>query len=219
MKMASITRWGVLILVLSQAMACVDDGASVYIRSAITTEGDDCVLTPGSVVIGSGQIDLAASRGYGLGLVVVNQILSRRDNLMADPSVVQMESYEVSINTPDGSLIGIAGNPSRVLASTAVPAAAGGVPGEAATAFRAIDDTLLQGLIDSGVAVDGGGISLSIVGIGMTGGQSGVETAPFSFPISFCMGCLGVCEGVATEEDAKSCSPGQDSQPYIVPGC
>lgn len=129
----------------------------------------------------------------------------------------QVKGFNVTIKLPDGSTPELSGdlpNPYSVTTSAVIPPnQEQGQTSFGTAAARAIPVSYRNAIVDLLNASGFNSIVLDLRAFGETSGGFNQQSPPFSWPIDFCQGCLGVddCEEPPFEVgDSVGCFGGQD---------
>lgn len=153
-----------------------------------------------------GLYDVSVAGPYVIAALVQSYLVSNSLEFQGEQNNVRINSLEITIRLPDGTLPALPGpNPYTVSTTAVIPAnlqsgtfteevaAAEGIPTAYAAALAGFSSILLD-----------------IRASGTTFGGFTNQSATFSFPISICSGCL-VRATCTTEEAQEYCFPGQDT--------
>jgi hypothetical protein len=224
MKQVSLRAGGraaVLLGIMAVSGGCTEDQTGFFILGNVAAEAPDCVATtdPGSPMYSSGTLDVALRSEYEASLLVGSQLTPRGDkaNLRTETMITTITGAEVQLLTDTGALE----------TEFTVPAAGVILPDSSADpGFGLVTATLIP--TDSGNRLaeelnNPAEIKTRIARVvvfGKTIGGLEVETAPLSYVIRVCEGCL--VEFPASSYDpvsgcvpsgagvAAPCRPGQD---------
>ena len=233
-KMIDSTKSVLVALILVTCSApCVtgclaDNDSSVFIRQVIKPNSDcDFVNDPSSGSILSGVLDVSFRGSYTAGLLIGNQLMSRKtiNGQTAETSHFRAEGVVSRVEDWDGTALS---EFSTVVVGMAT-AGTSSEPGWGAVSSVILDETasavLRKRLTDNpslGVVRTVAMVSV----FGETLGGQKLETGVFKFPINVCRGCLLRIPQKAVDttkptpnclrnEDApdqKLCFPGQDAE-------
>jgi hypothetical protein len=135
---------------------------------------------------------------------------------------------EVSLETPDGQRLELAGlpNPYTVTASANLEVAPDDSFSSSATFSIAIPESYRQPVADAVFAAGFDELIVAFKAIGTTMGGFTQNSATFFWPVQLCNGCLDLCpsqavaDALSGEELPASCLPGQDGYfycQYLIP--
>ena len=206
----------VLLGVMAVSGGCTEEETGFFILGNLAVEAGECVATadPGAPMLPSGTLDLALRQEYEAALLVGSQLTPRGDkeNLRTETMITTITGAEVRLHNDVG----------EVLNEFTVPAAGVILPDSSeAPGFGIVNATLVpsgNGGAPAPGAVDT--LIARVVVFGKTIGGVDVETAPLSYVIKVCTGCLiefpasafDPTSGCVPSEEAPAapCRPGQD---------
>jgi len=179
--------------------------------------------------------DTVLLRGmYDLNAPLFDYIVTPRiDSYLVDNSIeiqaqqgnFQVTGFNLTVKLPDGTIPELAGglpNPYFVTSNAFIPVnVESGSVSSGAAAARVIPLSYRTAIIDVVNASGFNSIVLDVRATGQTSGGFTQTSPPFSWPIDFCDGCLGVdCIEPLERGDPVGCFPGQDIWGYcedIIP--
>jgi hypothetical protein len=206
----SITSWG-----------CTEDETGFFILGNVAIDAPECVASadPTSTLVSSGLLDLALKRDYEASLLVGSQLAPRGDkeNLRTETMIATITGAEVHLFTDEG----VGGLEFTVPAAGTILPNTSSDPGfgiVTATLIPAGEANNLEALL-----VDRPLITrvAEVRVFGKTIGGLDIETAPLSYVIRVCRGCLvdfpsdaingeGECVVALNEAGIAPCRFGQD---------
>jgi hypothetical protein len=180
------------VLIGGWGLGCTSEETGFFVRGNVTIEAPDCIASAeaDALLISSGVLDVALRRDYQASLLVASQLAPRGDkgNLRTETMIATITGAEVHLHKDTGELDG---NPFTVPANGVIPPNASNDPG-----FGIATATLIPA--DRGNELfaelaEPGQIRTRIAEVtvfGKTIGGLDIETAPFSYVIRVCKGCL-----------------------------
>ncbi|MGD8609285.1 MAG: hypothetical protein PVH21_18445 [Myxococcales bacterium] len=197
---------------------------SIQVTANLKPTTNNCTVTADQEqLVSIGRYD----RNYGGSYRIIPRIESYLVNngleFQGSQGNVQIESFELTILLPDGTQpdFGDLPNPYTQGASSAViPASTSpGTPSLGFATAIGIPENYIGPVVDALDSTGFDSIVLEIRANGKTAGGFSNQSPPFSWPVTFCSGCLGTtCEEPAMVGDPTdgSCLPGQDSWQYCA---
>lgn len=216
-------RAAVLLGISLTGLGCTDEETGFFILGNVVVEAPECAARPEgtSTLLGAGLLDVALRPDYVANLLVGSQLAPRGDktNLRT----------ETMIATFTGAEVHLTGGPDVARVSFTVPAAGTTIPpnSSADPGFGIVSATLIpaaQG-VDIGLDLTDRAQLVTRVAevsvFGKTIGGLDIETAPFSYAINVCKGCIvefpadaidanGNCGAALNEAAGSPCRVGQD---------
>ncbi len=159
-----------------------------------------------------GLWDTNIASGYTIALQLQSYLISNALEFQGEQGNLQVDNYDITILLVDGSLPDLGGltNPYRVTTSAVLAASeAGGDPVPGVGVATGVPASYQDAIVALGVDE----IVLSIRAGGTTFGGFSQRSAPFSWPVALCAGCLDNCAA----EKVNLCLPGQDVWAYCIP--
>lgn len=217
-------------------MACAKNESTLFVRDVKQVSADTCAASPDESSAGwlSGVLDVALRLEYDATLLVGSQLIDQGDpaTVKTETSKIQLYATDVQVLDEDGNVytyVDATGSEKSAEFSTPsagfVNAALGGQ-----AAYGLIGATL----IDYNTAADlrtqlnqpsrpERSLVASVVVHGRTLGGNELVTAPFTFPIRVCYGCLVTFPPDAIEDNPKyppvNCRNSQASTDTTSVGC
>ncbi len=211
--------------ILGVGASCTEERTGFFIRGNVVIEGPDCIARPESsaVLHASGVLDVALRTEYEAALLVGSQLAPRGDkaNLRTETMITTITGAEVHLYDDAGATVA----EFTVPATGVIPPETSADPGFGIAMATLIPAATGRDLRDSPTD----GIQLGevrtrvaeVVVFGKTLGGLEVETAPLTYVIRVCNGCLvdfpsdaldgsGACTLALTDADAPPCRFGQD---------
>lgn len=211
----------VLALATGLLVGCAPGNPGLYIGNVVAPD-DTCAFAANSPALLQGTLDVAVpDNSYDATLRLVNQLTNLSQTgasgfpPMSDPNVIVVRQAEVEIQDIGGNPLAFAGglpNPFTIpVGGVAVPSGDGMSSGEAVGLTQIVPAAYTADL--AAAAGTDAQIIVSITAIGTTLGDAEVVSAPFTFPIQLCSGCL--VTGCLMDEEGEplcipACDPGQD---------
>jgi hypothetical protein len=213
----------VLLGIIGMGEGCTDENTGFFILGNEHVESPECVARaePTETMIITGVLDVAIKPDYEATLLVGSQLAPRGDkaSLRTETMITTIAGAEVQLYTDTGAL----DTEFTVPAAGVIRPESGSDPG-----FGIITATLIPAA--SGVALadelnDPAEVRTRVAKVtvfGKTIGGLDVESAPFTFVIRVCEGCLvdfpadafdpalGCTGGGSTDAQVPPCRPGQD---------
>lgn len=234
--MSQRTRAGATLLLALAGIwlgGCAENRSSLFIRQVVAPQGDSatCEYTnsPSAGALFSGVLDAGLALEYRAKVLVGNQIVRRGDEntLRTETSRIQLNEADVTVLDASGASV------TRTDGSTAaftipisgfVDPGSGSEPGYGLADVLLIDAVTAQGLATQAQMAGLSPVVASVVVRGETLGGNEIESAPWQFPITVCVGCTVVfppaaddsanplpdCDSPSTEDFVANCTPGQD---------
>jgi hypothetical protein len=204
---------------IGSATGCADNNSTLFIAGVLYPKAPTCTVTndPTSEILGSGTLDVAFRTDYQAWLLVGNQFAPRgsKQNLRTETTRIILTGAEVSLAKSSGEAI--KGGDFSVYGSGFVDSSLSEEPGfglfEADLIPSTIGATLAAPLI--GTAKINAVVATVKVFGNTLGGQS-VESAPLTYPIQVCYGCL-VQYPLAALDATNQCLTNSTDAP--IPGC
>ena len=209
----------VLLGVMTVSGGCTDEETGFFIMGNVVVDAPECVASPdsGSVLHSSGVLDVALRPEYDASLLVGTQLTPRGDktNLRTETMITTITGAEVELYRDTGEL----DTEFTVPASGVILPDGGADPGfgivtatliPAATGIALAEELTNPNEIRSRVA--------RIVVFGKTIGGLDIETAPHSYVIRVCEGCLVEFPAEAYDPTGGGCLP-TDTGDNLVPPC
>ena len=183
--------YGVGCAAVALGVACATDAyTALEIQQVQVLSGDDCVVpgTPTSTRRFAGTLDLALPDGsappYYLPIVIVNNLASSGGSAAEEMNNITLQHFTVELSAP-----GVSWNDTcpatfdtQNITDTIPP---GGSSGMGLYIIQPAHSRCLQ----SQVPEQGVTVTAKITAIGRHGG-TGIKSAPFTFPVNACWGCL-----------------------------
>lgn len=211
-------------------MACAKNESSLFVHDVKQVSADTCAATADEAASAwlSGVLDVSIRREYDATLLVGNQMVVRGDTnaLRTETSKITLYSTDVQVLDEEGNVYAYAGGTSEF----STPGAGFINPSSGATAsygligatlidFNTASDLILQ-LNQPGRPERS--LVASVVVHGRTLGGNELVTAPFTFPIRVCYGCLVTFPPEAIDPTVKpaiNCKNGQAATSATSLGC
>lgn len=204
---------------------------SIQVAANLKPVGADCTITADQtdlVSIGRYDLDYGETyRSYRINPRIESYLISNALEFQGTQTNVQITSFELTLLLPDGTQPDLGGldNPYTQGASSPLipPSTSPGTPSTGFASAIGIPANYIGPVVNALISSGFDSIVLEIRANGTTTGGFSNQSPPFSWPITFCNGCLGTtCEEPAVEGDPVegSCFPGQDSWQWcatIVP--
>jgi hypothetical protein len=183
-------------------MACAKNESTLYVREVKQVDDATCAATADEGTAGwlSGVLDVALRLEYDAVLLVGSQLITQSDptTLKTETSKIQLYATDVQVLDEDGNVYAYtdaAGNsktsefstPSAGFVNAATGAASFGLIGATLVDYNTAKD--LQTQLNQPTHPERSLVA-SVVVHGRTLGGNELVTAPFTFPIRVCYGCL-----------------------------
>jgi hypothetical protein len=202
---------------------CAPGNPGLLIMNVVAPD-ETCTYAVGNPQYLGGTLDVGSLRptvttsGYIATFRFGNQLLnlSRTGSAgppMADPNVMQIQRFEVTLQDVGGAPLPLLQNPYTVYAGGGlIPSSDGGSAGEGIGGAEIIPATYIPDLAAL-AGTDSADIVVNVQAIGVTAGGAEVISNPFFYPIHLCAGCL--VPGCVRDADmaavcSPACIPGQD---------
>lgn len=200
--------WGAFLVGVA-AIGCTDEQTGFFIMGNVKVEAPECIARAEgtATLIDSGVLDVALRPEYQASLLVGSQLAPRGDkaNLRTETMITTITGAEVHLYTDTG-------DPDPTSPSFTVPASGVIRPeGSADPGFGIVNATLIPAATGIGLAgelTNRGEVRTRVAAVtvfGKTLGGLEVETAPHSYVIRVCEGCLVDFPAVALSTTDQSC--------------
>jgi hypothetical protein len=211
--------WAAAVLLAAASVGCTDEQTGFFILGNVSLEAPACVARADatSTLISAGVLDVALKPDYEASLLVGSQLAPRGDkaNLRTETMIATITGAEVHLYRDTGELDG---------AAFTVPAAGVILPDSSEDpGFGVVTATLIPAA--TGVALADELVNRAelrtrvaeVIVFGRTIGGLDIETAPLSYVIRVCEGCLIDFPSEAVTHDPQSnqasCSIALDNAP------
>jgi len=208
----------VLLGVMAVSGGCTEDQTGFFILGNVAVDAPECVARAdtSSALISSGVLDVALKPDYEASLLVGSQLAPRGDkaNLRTETMITTITGAEVQLFTDTGTL----DTEFTVPAAGVILPDSGNDPGFGiitATLIPAASGIALAGELNNPAEVRTRVAKVTV--FGKTIGGLEVETAPLSYVIRVCEGCL-VDFPASAYDPSAGCVPSSTGE-SIVPPC
>ena len=192
---------------------------TIQVTANLLPDESDCSFSADQdAVLARGLYDLTILQDYNITPKIESYIFDNALEFQASAGNIQIRSFDVTIKLPDGSIPQLAGdlpNPYQVTTSLVIPPieAIGDVSAGAAL-VPVIPSSYNAAL--SALRADTGfdSIVIDARANGETSGGFSQQSPPFSWPVDFCDGCLGIPCTTDNADENTGCFPGQDGWTY-----
>jgi hypothetical protein len=190
---------------------------TIQVTANLAPNQSDCTVDADQdLVLLRGTYDLDAPEfDYNITPRIESYIFDNSTEIQAPTGNMEIYGFDITIKLPDGTALDFGEslpNPYFVTSNAVIPSndAIGGVSKGVALA-PAIPSSYRSAMVSAANAAGFNSIVIDIRANGKTSGGFNQQSPPFSWPIDFCEGCLGVeCPDGADVGDGVGCFPGQD---------